>query len=827
MSRFKQQRAKQLYENNKKVRYRMYKSRKRWLIAGTSSLSGVVAGLFVSSGAVMADTTQTVTAKSKDLLVNQRQTTLPSGSDSNDESSNATTNQTDSNSTSQAESTTESQLNLNNSRSVSNQVNASQQSHSETTSTISMTSYSQSQSEQQEQSTSGSSTSTSTSQSYSNSTAEVSQSNSQAEQSMSQVTDDGQDKREASETATDHDETSVSNSLLDSNDDRSDVTSDSESLSTSSSQSASQVDDDNNSTIKQREANQISTMTLMQSQDQQRPDAIVGDNSSFDDFMRKINDALRKQNTSLADFGMAMNISDALRDGNYYYDELTGTVHIKTDQGWLNFLGELKVNLYIWDPNEDGWQQIGAQRATPDNGQLSFKFDPRAFGFQPGDTMYFNVGIDTTGLAQFISDKFLRILNVEKNSQVGRMITDANEDYQNNVGGKATASFSNVCSQFLQNRDVIDSSLSTSASASLGTSLVTSLSTSMSASYGSQVVTPSQSAEFSSLSTSISDSLIGSANSSLSQSESFSREADSQQDDSISASISNSESREQSINDEQASYSDSIEADRHFLLNSTNRNSVIASQSFSLQKSQSFRNSYEFSTSKSTKDYNDSWGIFGVNRSKSREIQASNVASSSKSASEAPFSLSVSNQYSQSVFNRVSTSLSTIYKSIEDSADSAWSFHSGSIRDSVDTSQSIVASHQTSVQNSASISASILAEEQQQLSLSNSTSYNESIISSLQKYYDSLSGSASVSNSTSQSTSMSDLNSQSESKSLVDSTSTSISESSSSSVSGSNSTSTSASDSQSKSQSVVDSESTSSSQSVSQSIVDSESTSDS
>lgn len=164
------------------------------------------------------------------------------------------------------------------------------------------------------------------------------------------------------------------------------------------------------------------------------------------------------------------------------------------------------------------------------------------------------------------------------------MITDANEDYQNNVGGKATASFSNVRSQFLQNRDVIDSSLSMSASASLGTSLVTSLSTSMSASYGSQVVTPSQSAEFSSLSTSISDSLIGSANSSLSQSESFSREADSQQDDSISASISNSESREQSINDEQASYSDSIEADRHFLLNSTNRNSVIASQSFSLQK---------------------------------------------------------------------------------------------------------------------------------------------------------------------------------------------------------------------------------------------------
>ncbi|WP_373301110.1 KxYKxGKxW signal peptide domain-containing protein [Lacticaseibacillus suibinensis] len=55
-----------LFRNNSKVRFKMFKAGKRWLFAGTATLSGLLGGLLIAPHAVNADTTTPTVAKTVD-----------------------------------------------------------------------------------------------------------------------------------------------------------------------------------------------------------------------------------------------------------------------------------------------------------------------------------------------------------------------------------------------------------------------------------------------------------------------------------------------------------------------------------------------------------------------------------------------------------------------------------------------------------------------------------------------------------------------------------------------------------------------------------------
>lgn len=83
MSRFNQNRRAEIFENNKKVRFRMFKSGKQWLVSGTATLSGVVGGYFLGGTGAFADTTnaKTIETDDKALLVNADTATIPAVND--------------------------------------------------------------------------------------------------------------------------------------------------------------------------------------------------------------------------------------------------------------------------------------------------------------------------------------------------------------------------------------------------------------------------------------------------------------------------------------------------------------------------------------------------------------------------------------------------------------------------------------------------------------------------------------------------------------------------------------------------------------------------
>ncbi|KRN78867.1 hypothetical protein BGL34_04110 [Fructilactobacillus lindneri] len=85
MSRFNEKRREALFENNKKVRYRMYKAGKQWLVSGTATVTGIVASLFLGAPTTLADATQQIAKQAENqnnLLVNKQQETIPATSES-------------------------------------------------------------------------------------------------------------------------------------------------------------------------------------------------------------------------------------------------------------------------------------------------------------------------------------------------------------------------------------------------------------------------------------------------------------------------------------------------------------------------------------------------------------------------------------------------------------------------------------------------------------------------------------------------------------------------------------------------------------------------
>lgn len=69
-----------IFRNNSKVRFKMFKAGKRWLVAGTATLSGLLGGLLIAPHAVNADTTTTTVAKTvdqQDTLATQDTATIP------------------------------------------------------------------------------------------------------------------------------------------------------------------------------------------------------------------------------------------------------------------------------------------------------------------------------------------------------------------------------------------------------------------------------------------------------------------------------------------------------------------------------------------------------------------------------------------------------------------------------------------------------------------------------------------------------------------------------------------------------------------------------
>ncbi|MFD1399862.1 KxYKxGKxW signal peptide domain-containing protein [Lacticaseibacillus suilingensis] len=69
-----------IFRNNSKVRFKMFKAGKRWLVAGTATLSGLLGGLLIAPHAVNADTTTPTVAKTvdqQDTLATQDTATIP------------------------------------------------------------------------------------------------------------------------------------------------------------------------------------------------------------------------------------------------------------------------------------------------------------------------------------------------------------------------------------------------------------------------------------------------------------------------------------------------------------------------------------------------------------------------------------------------------------------------------------------------------------------------------------------------------------------------------------------------------------------------------
>ena len=82
MSRLNPQRRKELFETNSKSRFRMYKAGKRWLVAGTATLAGLLGGMFMMPHNVQADTQPQVgkVVGKNDVLATQNTATIPASS---------------------------------------------------------------------------------------------------------------------------------------------------------------------------------------------------------------------------------------------------------------------------------------------------------------------------------------------------------------------------------------------------------------------------------------------------------------------------------------------------------------------------------------------------------------------------------------------------------------------------------------------------------------------------------------------------------------------------------------------------------------------------
>jgi hypothetical protein len=79
MSRFNSERQAEIFDNNKKVRYRMFKAGKQWLVAGTATVSGAAGGMLLGGTGAFADSTdpKAIQADDQSVLANTDSATIP------------------------------------------------------------------------------------------------------------------------------------------------------------------------------------------------------------------------------------------------------------------------------------------------------------------------------------------------------------------------------------------------------------------------------------------------------------------------------------------------------------------------------------------------------------------------------------------------------------------------------------------------------------------------------------------------------------------------------------------------------------------------------
>lgn len=370
MSRFNPNRRSEIFDNNKKVRYRMFKSGKQWLVSGTATISGVVGGFFMGGTGVFADenNAKTLEINDKSILANTDSTTIPAVNDletednvpesaNNDsETENGSISASASASTS-AVMASESKNDLSDSDTEYN--NYSQNDSSNTNEQKSATksaeqkSASDTSSKQTDESTTGSNQ-TKPQNSQSNTKIESNSGNPSAVTSETGISFNlGSDSANVSEST----QTSVSSS--DSVEDSVSVAVKNGSMAASKSAAESLVASASTSISKAKTVTTAATpkvrfaatgngaQTDVPDHQSNREAGIDGGQANV--FLEAIDLALRPLG-GLSKLGLSTDISDILSANAVIYDSASGTINVTVSKGFLSAFGKMDGVLYYWDP---------------------------------------------------------------------------------------------------------------------------------------------------------------------------------------------------------------------------------------------------------------------------------------------------------------------------------------------------------------------------------------------------------------------------------------------------------------------------------------------
>lgn len=239
-------------------------------------------------------------------------------------------------------------------------------------------------------------------------------------------------------------------------------------------------------------------------------------------FLNAVDRALKLAGFSggLASMGLSTDISDILASNKVIYDGETGTIKVTLSKEFLSAFGKMDGVLYYWDPTANrgagAWTEVPGSRqamqSTDSEAVISVPFNPTDAGFSDVDTVYFQAGVNTSGLLQSVADAVTKNMG----PVAGGIVQGIVGAYEATLGTGNNYEYSDV-----QGAQVVTDfeSMSTSASASLLDSQDASISNSMEASYSmaknsesyGQDSLDSFSATQDSLDASISTSLVDSA----------------------------------------------------------------------------------------------------------------------------------------------------------------------------------------------------------------------------------------------------------------------------------------------------------------------------
>ncbi len=434
MSRFNPNRRSEIFDNNKKVRYRMFKSGKQWLVSGTATISGVVGGFFMGGTGVFADenNAKTLELNDKSILANTDSTTIPAVSDlENDdtvpESANSeseTENESVSGSVSASASTSaaiasESKNDLLDS---DNEYNDYSQNYSSNTNeqknatkSADQKSATDTTSKQTDESTSGSNQ---TKPQNSQSNAKI-ESNSVNDSAVTSETGISSNLGSVSGNVSESTQASVSSS--DSVEDSVSVAVKNGSMAASKSAADSLVASVSTSISKAKTVTTAATpkvrfaatgngaQTDVPGHQSNRESGIDGGQANV--FLEAIDLALRPLG-GLSKLGLSTDISDILSANAVIYDSASGTINVTVSKGFLSAFGKMDGVLYYWDPKANNgagaWTEVPGSRqamqTTETDAVISIPFNPADAGFAEGDTVFFQAGVNTSGLVQSVAD---------------------------------------------------------------------------------------------------------------------------------------------------------------------------------------------------------------------------------------------------------------------------------------------------------------------------------------------------------------------------------------------------------------------------------------